>query len=164
MHLAPPVLPSTLFDSLSPVKPTNVIPSDNVTASEERLDVTSPSRQPPPYRSPPPPSGTPICPSPSLTSIESSEFEMPSQNMKQENELERKQETLVMARSLSRDDLLSTSTKVTEETVIHTPPPVPPRRKSSDRLKLESKENVTDTMTKRLRMIGPEAVNKMVSN
>jgi hypothetical protein len=84
--------------------------------------------------------------------------------MKQENELERKQETLVMARSLSRDDLLSTSTKVTEETVIHTPPPVPPRRKSSDRLKLESKENVTDTMTKRLRMIGPEAVNKMVSN
>jgi hypothetical protein len=84
--------------------------------------------------------------------------------MRQENEMEREKEPLVLVRSASRDDSLSSTTEVTEETVIHTPPPVPPRRKSSDKLKLENKENVHDTTIKRQKMVAAEASNKMVSN
>jgi hypothetical protein len=95
--------------------------------------------------------------------MESSEFGIPSPTTRQENESEREKEPSVIVRSPSRDDSLSRSTEVTEETVIHTPPPVPPRRKSSDRLKLEYKENVSDATIKRPKMIGAEVSNKMVS-
>jgi hypothetical protein len=85
--------------------------------------------------------------------------------MRQENEMEREKEPHVMVRSASRDDSLNSSAEITEETVIHTPPPVPPRRKSSDKLKLENKENVHDiSIIKRLKMVAAEAGNKMVSN
>jgi hypothetical protein len=93
----------------------------------------------------------------------SSEFGIPSPTLRQGNELEREKEPSVIVRSPSRDDLLNRSMEVIEETVIHTPPPVPPRRKSSDRLKLENKENVADATVKRPKMIGAELSNKMVS-
>jgi hypothetical protein len=84
--------------------------------------------------------------------------------MRQENEMEREKEPHVMLRSASRDDSLNSSVEIAEETVIHTPPPVPPRRKSSDRLKLENKENAHDTTIKRLKIVAAEAGNKMVSD
>jgi hypothetical protein len=95
--------------------------------------------------------------------MESSEFGLLSPTVRKENESEREKEPSDIMRSPSRDDLLNRSTEVTEETVIHTPPLVPPRRKSSDRLKLENKENVSDTTVKRPKMIGAEVSNKMVS-
>jgi hypothetical protein len=84
--------------------------------------------------------------------------------MEQENEMGREKEPHVMVRSASRDDSLNSSAEIAEETVIHAPPPVPPRRKSSDKLKLENKENVHDTTIKRLKMLAAEAGNKMVSD
>jgi hypothetical protein len=82
----------------------------------------------------------------------------------QENEMGREKEPFVMGRSVSRDDSLSSGTEITEETVIHAPPPVPPRRKSSDKLKVENKENVHDTTIKRPKMVAAEGGNKMVSD
>ncbi|XP_033609563.1 ankyrin repeat domain-containing protein SOWAHB isoform X3 [Cryptotermes secundus] len=161
MHLASPVLPSSSFDSLSSVTSTAMIPSESFSASEESLDMMSPSRQPPPYRSPPPPSVSPVRPSAPCTLLDSSESGIPSPSVRQENEMGREKESLVMVRSVSRDDSLNSSTEITEETVIHAPPPVPPRRKSSDKLKLENKENVHDTTIKRLKMVAAEAGNKM---
>jgi hypothetical protein len=160
---ASPLLASSSFDSLSSVAPTAMIPSDSFSASEESLDIMSPSRQPPPYRSPPPPSGSPVRPSPPPTLLDSTESGIPSPSMRQENEIGREKESLVMMRSASRDDSLNSSTEFTEETVIHAPPPVPPRRKSSDKLKLDNKENVHDIDVKRPKMVAAEAGNKMVS-
>ncbi|XP_021920715.1 uncharacterized protein LOC110830296 isoform X2 [Zootermopsis nevadensis] len=150
ISVASPVLLSPSSDSLS--SPAGMVPSGNLFASEESLNAMSPSRHPPPYRSPPPPGGSPM---------ESLEFGIQSPTMRKEHESEREKEPSVIMRSASRDDMLSRSTEVTEETVIHTPPPVPPRRKSSDRLKLENKENVSDATLKRPKMIGAEVSNKM---
>lgn len=163
MNVASPVSSSASLDSLSSMAPTSMIPSDNFSASGESLDALSPSRQPPPYRSPPPPGGSPTYQSPTPPAMVSSEFGIPSPTLRQGNELEREKEPSVIVRSPSRDDLLNRSMEVIEETVIHTPPPVPPRRKSSDRLKLENKENVADATVKRPKMIGAELSNKMVS-
>lgn len=134
--------------------PTALSPFNDFSASEESLDVMSPSRLPPPYRSPPPPDSSPICPSPQATSLESA-------TVRQEKELERETDPYVEVRSPSTGDSLNSSAEVLEETVIHAPPPVPPRRKSSDRMKLENKENAADTTNKRPKIAGAEAGDKM---
>jgi hypothetical protein len=83
--------------------------------------------------------------------------------VRQERELESEKDPSVEVRSPSMDDSLNSSAGVVEETVIHAPPPVPPRRKSNDRMKLENKENVADITNKRPKITGAEAGNKMVS-
>jgi hypothetical protein len=80
----------------------------------------------------------------------------------QEGELEREKDTYVELRSRSTADV-DNSAGVVEETVIYAPPPVPPRRKSNDRIKPENKENAADTTNKRLKITGGDAGNKMVS-
>jgi hypothetical protein len=86
-----------------------------------------------------------------------------SATVRQEKELERETDPYVEVRSPSTGDSLNSSAEVLEETVIHAPPPVPPRRKSSDRMKLENKENAADTTNKRPKIAGAEAGDKMVS-
>jgi hypothetical protein len=81
----------------------------------------------------------------------------------QEGELEREKDTYVELRSQSTDDSVDNSAGVVEETVIYAPPPVPPRRKSNDRIKPENKENAVDTTNKRPKITGGDAGNKMVS-
>jgi hypothetical protein len=154
--LASPVLPSPSFESESSMTPTALSPFNDFYASEESLDVMSPSRLPPPYRSPPPPACSPIRGSPQTTSLEAG-------TMRQESELERDKDPYVEMRSPSTDDSLNSSAEVLEETVIYAPPPVPPRRKSNDRIKLENKENAGDTTSKRPKITGAEASNKTVS-
>lgn len=154
--LASPVLPSPSSESASSTTPTPVNPFSYFSASEESLDVMSPSRHPPPYRSPPPPAGSPIHPGPQTTSFETA-------TMGQEGELEREKDTYVEVRSPSTDDSLNSSAGVVGETVIHTPPPVPPRRKSNDKIKLENKENAADTTHKRPKITSSDTGNKMVS-
>lgn len=154
--LASPVLPSPSSESVSSMTPTSVNPFSYFSASEESLDVMSSSRHPPPYRSPPPPACSPVHPGPQTTSFESA-------TMGQEEELEREKDTCVEVRSPSTDDSLNSSAGVVEETVIHAPPPVPPRRKSNDRIKLENKENAADTTNKRPKITGSDTGNKMVS-
>ena len=154
--LASPVLLSPSSESVSSMTPTSVNPFSYFSASEESLDVMSPSRHPPPYRSPPPPASSPIHPGPQTTSLESA-------TMGQEGELEREKDTYVEVRSPSTDDSLNSSAGVVEETVIYAPPPVPPRRKSNDRIKLENKENAADTTYKRPKITGSDTGNKMVS-
>jgi len=153
--LASPVLPSPSSESVSSMTPTSVNPFSYFSASEESLDVMSPSRHPPPYRSPPPPACSPIHPGPQTTSFESATME--------QEELEREKDTYVEVRSPSTDDSLNISERDVEETVIHAPPPVPPRRKSNDRIKLENKENAADTTYKRPKITGSDTGNKMVS-
>ena len=153
--LASPVLPSPSSESVSSMTPTSVNPFSYFSASEESLDVMSPSRHPPPYRSPPPPACSPIHPGPQTTSFESANIE--------QEELEREKDTYVEVRSPSTDDSLNISERDVEETVIHAPPPVPPRRKSNDRIKLENKENAADTTYKRPKITGSDTGNKMVS-
>jgi hypothetical protein len=80
----------------------------------------------------------------------------------QERELEREKDTYVELRPPSTYSL-DNSAEVVEETVIHAPPPVPPRRKSNDRIKLENNENAADTTNKRPKITGGDAGNKMVS-
>ena len=154
--LASPLLPSPSSESLSPMTPSSMNSFSYFSASEESLDVMSPSRHPPPYRSPPPPAYSPIHPDPQTTSLESA-------TMGQEGELEREKDTYVEVKSPSTDDSLISSAGVVEETVIYAPPPVPPRRKSSDKLKLENKENAADTTYKRPKITGSDTGNKMVS-
>lgn len=154
--LASPVLPSPSSESVSSMTPTAMNPFSFFSASEESLDVMSPSRHPPPYRSPPPPASSPIHPSPQTTSLESA-------TMREEGELEREKDSYVELRSPNTDDSLNSSAGVVEETVIHAPPPVPPRRKSNDRIKLENKENAADTTSKRPKITGSDAGNKTVS-
>ena len=154
--LASPVLPSPSSESVSSMTPTSINPFSYFSASEESLDVMSPSRHPPPYRSPPSPACSPIHPGPQTTSFESA-------TMGQEGELEREKDTSVEVMSPSTDDSLNSSVGVVEETVIHAPPAVPPRRKSNDRIKLENKENAADTTYKRPKITGSDTGNKIVS-
>ena len=117
----------------------------------------SPSRHPHPYRSPSPPSFSPIHPGPQTTSLESA-------TMGQKGEMEREKDTCVEVKSLTTDDsLISTAGGAVEKTVIYAPPPVPPRRKCNERIKLENKENAADTMYKRPKITGSDTGNKMLS-
>jgi len=155
--LASPALPSPSLESVSSMTSTSVNPFSDFSASEESLDVMSPSRQPPPYRSPPPPASSPIHPDPQTTSLEPA-------TIGQEGELKREKDTYLEMKSPSTDDSLNSSAGVVGETVIHAPPPVPPRRKSNDRIKLENKENAADTAYKRPKITGSDTGDKVVSN
>ena len=153
--LASPVLLSPSSESVSSMTPTSVNPFRYFSASEASLNVMSPSRHPPPYRSPPPPACSPIHPGSRPHNWNLQLWD------KKENWKEKK--TYVEMRSPSTDDSLNSSAGVVEETVIYAPPPVPPRRKSNDRIKLENKENAADTTYKRPKITGSDTGNKMVS-
>ncbi|XP_069702651.1 ankyrin repeat domain-containing protein SOWAHA-like [Periplaneta americana] len=140
--------PGPSLDSLSSMSPTSMALS-TYPASEDSMEASSPSRAPPPYRAPPPPLPSPQRQNPPLPETESV-MQSPTQETEPPEE--------ISERDSSRDDSMSS---MTEETVIHAPPPVPPRRKSSDKLRLENKENVSDTTVKRPKTIGAEAGNKM---
>ncbi|XP_029156939.1 ankyrin repeat domain-containing protein SOWAHC isoform X2 [Nylanderia fulva] len=86
-------------------------------ASPDLATPVSPLREPPPYRPPPP---APLSP---LSSSSHSSFEQPTTPIS-EREIDQK-----------NDNIDASSVSVSS-------PPVPPRRKSQDKLKLENKENV----------------------
>ncbi|KAJ9597644.1 hypothetical protein L9F63_011513, partial [Diploptera punctata] len=146
-----PGSPTPSYDSLHSMSPSSAYPSSMFSVSQESLEVVSPSRQPPPYRAPPPP---PISPN-------SSDYGSPSPPVRQNSSAsEDIASPRDMLRSPSRDD--SFEAEKLEETVIHAPPPVPPRRKSTDKMKLENKENMPDGTVKRPKTAGLESANKDV--
>ncbi|PSN36822.1 hypothetical protein C0J52_25015 [Blattella germanica] len=138
-----PLSSGTSYDSLQ-----SMSPSGAFSISQESLDVVSPSRQPPPYRAPPPPVASPVRSIATPSPMTSPEYASPPPPPVRQNSVPSHESPIQRApqdivRSPSRDE--SINDEVVEETVIHAPPPVPPRRKSTDKLKLENKENVPDT-------------------
>ena len=146
-----PASPTPSYDSLQSMSPSSAFPSSTFSVSQESLEVVSPSRAPPPYRAPPPP--PPISPN-------SSDYASPPPPMRQNSvPTEEGTSPSVVLRSPMRED--SFEDEAAEETVIHAPPPVPPRRKSTDKMKLENKENMPEGTVKRPKTSGSEVGGKV---
>ncbi|KAG8223610.1 hypothetical protein J437_LFUL003478, partial [Ladona fulva] len=155
--------PHELLNSISLGSPTSSICSENAgppytpnipsSASSpclplEILDLTSPGRQPPPYRPPPPPV-SPSRPSPPLlnrmASVPSELSTLPEDTaISVETNLRELSESVkAITSSVENNEYQNKSLEETDP-----PPPVPPRRRSSDRGRIENKENQPDPIRK----------------
>lgn len=118
----------TSLDLSSPTFSFGISPTSPVRSPDLATPV-SPLREPPPYRPPPP---APLSP-PGYTSSPISRY----QNESSEDI------TGVFYNNLERDSKeASACIQNTEEPDLPISPPVPPRRKSQDKLKVENKENI----------------------
>ncbi|XP_043476138.1 ankyrin repeat domain-containing protein SOWAHB isoform X3 [Leptopilina heterotoma] len=123
----------TSLDLSSPGFSFGISPTSPVRTPDLATPV-SPLREPPPYRPPPPAPLSPTSPTSYTTSPIS----------RYQNELS-EDTTGVFHNNFERNSKETTSAfkQYTEETDLPTSPPVPPRRKSQDKVKVENKENIS---------------------
>ncbi|XP_046399756.1 ankyrin repeat domain-containing protein SOWAHA-like [Ischnura elegans] len=153
--------PYELLDSVGLASPTSMASNENTPTSPgpssvpgtplyhsmEVLDFTSPARQPPPYRPPPPPISPPKSsplPPPNYSTVPSQSSllsTLPEGSVV--SQMKMPQESSESVKPVPIFESSDNSNKESDP-----PPPVPPRRRSSDRGRIDNKENLPDSLRK----------------